>query len=99
MNRKNLISFMNQYAEEYSAWGGAYINWGLPTGLSGKAVLKKPIWHELDKRKTSEITFKRLDLYKGSRVVNNLVSFYAYNMRISFCGQTELFNITSLVIE
>ena len=99
MNRKNLISFMNQYVEGYSAWGGAYINWDLPAGLSGRAFLKKPIWYELGKGKTTEITFKRLHLCLGFTEVNDSVSFYEGNIYASFCGQTEPSNIISLVIE
>ena len=99
MNRKTLIAFMNQYVEGYSAWGGAYINWDLPTGLSGKAFLEKPIWHILGREKTAEITFKRLHLCKGFRGANDSVSFYEGNMYISYCGQTEPSNIASLVVE
>ena len=99
MNRKSLISFMNQYVEGHLAWAGAYIEWDLPIGIIGKAFLRKPIWHELGKGKTTEITFKKLHLCLGFTEVHDSVSFYEGNIYDSFCGQTEPSNIISLVIE
>ena len=90
---------MNQYVEGYQAWAGAYIEWDLPVGITGKAFLKNPIWHKLGKEKTRELTFKRLHLCLGFTEVYDSVSFYDGNIFASFCGQTEPFNIILLVIE
>ena len=89
MKRDEIISYMNQYVEGYSAWGGAYKHWDLPVGLTGKVYLVNG----------KEIVFKRLHYLFGFTEEYDLITLYHGNMYKTLCGYLEPSDIVSIEVD